>query len=192
MGICVKPTGLTKYKVEIPQYIVDLCQEAAFEKDVSNYAPGRLRCWFPYEAPLSPKRPWIKQDDHHAIEFWIREELSKITDWQPEVFLITNACTKKVGISWHRDAFYADYEAWGINIVGQSEFGYEDGYPEYHWSEDRLEPTKFKTILEPGDLLQFNCKNRHRANPLTEKRISIQMWRVSKRARKDWEKINAT
>jgi hypothetical protein len=71
-----------------------------------------------------------------------------------------------VAIDWHRDAAYAHATAW-LLALGTSTFEIEDRSGEIQ---------SFK--LTGGELLQFDCKCRHRAVDVDPQRIGIGIWQA--------------
>lgn len=100
-------------------------------KDVSSYAPGRMRTWMPYEAPLDtttnknkPFTPGVLHD-----ELWqFIVDLCHKHGMQAQTCLIS----KGGNIKPHRDTTYADAWAMGINL----------GVCNWHISSTRREPSQ--------------------------------------------------
>jgi hypothetical protein len=145
--------------------------------DVSNYAKGRLRTWIRTEPPLSPKAKERPGEIDITDKLWTR--LEDIIEWKFDYCLVTySGSVKAIGITPHRDSSFAAYEAMGLNVSGTCKFRY--------WNErngfDAVKPTNsfppnepasHVFDLVPGDLVRFNCKNVHSAEP------SIDRWNMN-------------
>lgn len=147
--------------------------------DVSKYAQGRLRAWLGVEPTLtSPTR--LLQG--MPVERRYLERLAEIIGWQFDYCLATySGDVEAKGITAHRDASYADYEGWGLNVSGEAEFKYWEGRQSFGYSPCVREytaqdpPTQILT-LKPGDVTRFNVKNLHAATP-GAKRWALNFWR---------------
>lgn len=154
------------------------------EPDVSNYARGRQRCWLETEAPLSMSRPW--QDGHHDawLWTWIREHV-----WdKAELGLVAYG---PVGISAHRDAWYAGWEAVTINLGEVEAWMYCPQYSDYCYGPQQ---DAHEWMLHPrvGEVYRFNPKNPHAViNPAND-RWSINLWTISTKARAAYEQFRAS
>jgi hypothetical protein len=106
--------------------------------DVSNYAPGRRRSWFPYEAPLAESLDFQLGLQDEKIWIFVRNICSTF-NWEPELGLVS----KGGSISSHRDASYADFRSIGINL-GKVTWCYERIYPGFGWArpEDCINPSE--------------------------------------------------
>lgn len=152
--------------------------------DVSNYARGRLRCWFRTEPPLSPTRPFLPGlpvDD----QVWSR--LAELVEWDFDYALVTYSGDERAaGIRPHRDASYADYEARAIHISGECRFDYWMGREAFGCAASKREhlpgrdPPTHQLLLSPGDVVRFNCKNLHAATPGV-RRWNLNLWRQKER-----------
>lgn len=147
--------------------------------DVSNYARGRQRAWLQVEAPLGNTRPWQPGVRDERLWNWILENI-----WaEAELGLVAYG---QVGIRPHRDASYADYEARSINLGEIEGWWYEPGYSDFGPGPQTIRHA-LTYKLAPGDVIRFNCKNQHAViNPAPD-RWSINLWRVSDRARARFE-----
>lgn len=156
--------------------------------DVSNYAKGRMRVWLFAEWDLKNKKFIHAPQSHIGLDILDKanQVLRLYTDWQAEIGLLTFSTDKEVGITYHRDDSYADYESWGINLSGDCKFYYKHGYPEFRYSKERDEEKEEVIELVSGDIYQFNCKNLHQAMP-SKNRWALNLWRVSDRALPLWE-----
>lgn len=149
--------------------------------DVSNYARGRQRAWLGIEPTLtSPTRHL--QGVAVATEYLDR--LANLIGWRFDYCLATYSGDGEegVGITPHRDASYADYEAWGWNLCGTAEMRYWMGRecfgrgPTVKEHDPRQDPPTDVLQLQPGDVLRFNCKNLHAAYP-SPRRWNLNFWR---------------
>lgn len=87
-----------------------------------------------------------------------------------------------VGISLHRDATYAGWTAYGVNLGEPTVFGYEEIYEQYGYGPCRAGGAPVTEItLEPGDVYRFNPKNRHGVlSEITAARWNINLWTLKK------------
>jgi len=140
--------------------------------DVSNYAVGRQRLWLKVEPPLGnqPYKPGFPIND----KIW--ERLQEIIEWKFDYCLVTYSGDDAIGIRPHRDSSYADYEAMGLNISGTCKFSYWNSRKSFGFSKS-TEPNEFIVLdLKPGDLIRFNCKNLHSAEPSPD-RWNMNFWK---------------
>lgn len=152
--------------------------------DVSNYAKGRRRSWLQYEGPLSDERSFEPGIQDERIWNYVTKLCSKF-DWEPELGLISRGGK----ITRHRDAAYADFRSIGINL-GKVTWCYERIYPMYAWvpSEQTLNPTEISKIeMTGGEVFEFNCKNPHWTENVDPDRWGINLWRVSRKKRSEFE-----
>lgn len=150
------------------------------KSDVSNYAKGRQRCWLQAEAPLG-SQPWVPGIKDDRLWSWIKK-----TIWsEAEVGLIAYG---PVGISLHRDASYADYEARSVNLGEIKAWQYEPSYSTFGYGPQTLRPV-MNLLLAPGEVIRFNCKNRHAAVDPAPDRWSINLWKVSPKMRSAYEAV---
>lgn len=137
--------------------------------DVSRYARGRLRAWLRVEPTLtSPTRrlPGVPVDDR----VWSR--LGELLGRPFDYCLVTySGDDQAIGIGPHRDAAFADFEAFGLHASGEARFDYWMGRPAFGFAPDarafdpaRDDPTH-SLVLSPGQVVRFNCKNLHAATP---------------------------
>jgi hypothetical protein len=146
--------------------------------DVSNYAKGRLREWVNLEPTLtSPTRLLTSK---LQLSTKIIARLKELIEWDFRFALITYSGDKiATGISKHRDASYADYEAMGLNL-GEARFDYWMERESFGYSRGSVAETKDPTqslILRPGEVIRFNCKNPHACSP-SLKRWNINFWKA--------------
>jgi hypothetical protein len=151
-------------------------------QDVSNYAKGRLRCWLGIEPALfSPFN--IKPAVNVSLPILTR--IREILGWDFQFALVTYSGDEEaIGISPHRDAGYADYEAYSINVSGEAKFDYWCDRQSFDGSHRGklirtsgiTDPTH-SLILKPGEVTRFNCKNLHSCTP-SAKRWNINFWKA--------------
>jgi len=150
--------------------------------DVSNYAKGRRRTWLQYEAPLSPSQRWKQGDKDQYLWDFVLTTMAPYGA-VPELGLVS----KGGQIEFHRDAAYAEFKAFAINL-GRVTWEYEQSYPQYNWVSDKLliRPPKLMTFeMTGGEVFQFNSKNRHRAINADPERWAFNMWNIKPQARED-------
>lgn len=156
--------------------------EAHLGVDVSNYAKGRRRTWLQYEAPLSPSQRWKHGDKDEYLWDFILTTLAPY-GIVPELGLVS----KGGQIDFHRDAAYAEFKAFAINL-GFVTWEYLLGYPMYSWvpKSQMIDPPKLISYdMQGGEVFQFNSKNQHRAiNPHPE-RWAFNMWNIKPQAKED-------
>jgi hypothetical protein len=149
--------------------------------DVSRYARGRLRAWLQTEPTLT--KPW-RDLPGIPVGDKVMGALAERIGWEFDYCLVTYSGDGDAGtgIHPHRDASYADYEAYGLHLTGECRFDYWMGRPSYGFSPETRnlnplqdEPTH-RLILQPGDVVRFNCKNIHSATP-GPARWNINFWR---------------
>lgn len=152
--------------------------------DVSNYAPGRSRVWFPYEAPLSEARDYQLACQDDKIWTFVKNICSTF-DWEPELGLVSKGGT----INPHRDAAYADFRTIGINL-GRVTWCYSKAYPMYKWvpEEHQVNPPEITKIeMTGGEVFEFNCKNLHWTEDVDPDRWAFNLWRISTKGRPKFE-----
>jgi hypothetical protein len=153
--------------------------------DVSNYAKGRLRAWLKYEPTLTRDvrvLPGIPVEER----FW--KALQDRIGWEFDFALVTYSGDGREGqgILPHRDASYADYEAYSLHLTGECRFDYWQGRDSFGAGPSRVQhnpavdaPTESK-LLAPGQVVRFNCKNVHAAVP-GPGRWNINFWKGKRR-----------
>jgi hypothetical protein len=152
--------------------------------DVSNYAPGRSRVWFPYEAPLSEARDYQLACQDDKIWTFVKNICSTF-EWEPELGLVS----KGGSISPHRDAAYADFRSIGINL-GRVTWCYSKAYPMYKWvpEEHQINPPEITKIeMTGGEVFEFNCKNLHWTEDVDPDRWAFNLCRISTKGRPKFE-----
>ena len=152
--------------------------------DVSSYASGRRRLWFPYEAPLSDYRNYQVACQDEII--WAHMKyICSAFNWKPELGLVSKGGT----ITPHRDAAYADFRSIGINL-GKVTWCYSRSYPMYSWvpKNQQLDPPEVSKIeMIGGEVFEFNCKNLHWIENVDPDRWGFNLWRISKKGRSKFE-----
>jgi hypothetical protein len=147
--------------------LIPLC-EPALRLDVSNYARGRRRVWLNIEPSLTPKvtvAPALPAPPELCAE------LADAAEWRFDWALVTHSGDDAAGIRPHRDAAFAAPIAVGLNLVGRCRFDY--------W-ENALDAPRQPTtslMLEPGDVVKFDCKKLHAATP-EPGRWNVNLWRA--------------
>jgi hypothetical protein len=148
-------------------------------EDPSGYAKGRLRVWLGTEPSLSdPKvsRPGLPLSDT------VRSILESLIGWRFDYCLVTCSGSRSAGILPHRDASFADYEAFGLNLVGEATFSYWNDRQSFGKSggtglAPSSGPPTHVIQMTPGTLVRFNCKNVHACSPGPD-RWGLNFWRA--------------
>lgn len=148
--------------------------------DVSGYARGRLRAWLEVEPSLTnpvTHRPGL------PVGSSTLNALATLIDWRFDYCLVTfSGDEQPIGITPHRDARYADFEARGLNVCGSCVFDYWEGRrsfgrgPAHKEYDPKTDAPTSRLQLKPGDCLRFNCKNLHAASPSAD-RWALNFWR---------------
>lgn len=156
---------------------------SSLRPDVSGYARGRMRAWLGVEPSLTDP---VRLRSGVQVNDLVRRRLADAVDWIYDYALVTySGDTTPIGITPHRDARYADYEAIGLNVSGICEFRYWEGRQSFGKSRSVVEhtpsvdPPTHTLTLQPGDCVRFNCKNFHSAAPSAD-RWNINFWRARK------------
>lgn len=152
-------------------------------EDVSSYARGRKRAWLNIEPTLT--NPVRELPAVYVPEAYMKALAERI-EWEFDYCLVTfSGVLDAKGIAPHRDASYADYEAYGLNVSGTCLFNYWNGRPSFGEAVEKVvynpkvhKPTH-RFMLEPGEILRFNCKNLHSAEP-SPARWNMNFWRRKK------------
>lgn len=146
--------------------------------DVSRYAAGRMRAWLNVEPSLTSPTTFSRGV---PVGEKVWDRLKEVTGLDFDYCLATYSGDESpIGITPHRDAGFAEFEAWGLNVSGECEFRYWMTKESFGRSRDTLPETESPThtlVLKPGDLVRFNCKNRHAATPGTG-RWNLNFWRA--------------
>lgn len=157
--------------------------KAHLKPDVSGYARGRMRVWLDVEPSLTDP---VRLSKGLPVSEFVKQRLFDLIGWSFDYALVTYSGDEKpIGITPHRDARYADYEAVGLNVSGTCDFSYWEGRKSFGKSRSVVEhhphvdPPTHSLFLEPGDVIRFNCKNLHSAQP-SACRWNINFWRASR------------
>lgn len=145
--------------------------DPVLQQDVSNYAKGRRRAWLNYEPTLV--RDYTINPAHKDERIW--NYFQNLLPGHIDCGLISRG---PVGISMHRDASYAAYKAYGVNLGETVTFGYRECYNDYRWTRNSNNDAPVtEIILQPGDVYEFCCKNPHGIqSEITENRWAINFW----------------
>jgi hypothetical protein len=142
--------------------------------DVSSYAKGRERVWLQAEPTLTRNYSLTKAHGDDRIWSWIIKQI-----WpQADIGLVTRG---PVGIGMHRDATYAGWTAYAINLGEDVTWGYRECYKDYCYGpqDDNAPVTEIK--IKAGQCFKFNPKNQHGVlSEITDKRWSINLWELKK------------
>lgn len=139
------------------------------QPDISSYAPGRMRTWMPYKAPLdttanmnAPFEPGVL---HGELWQWIVDLCHKY-GMKAQTCLIS----KGGNINPHRDTTYADAWAMGINL----------GVCNWHIASDRdSAQTDYSMALNGGEVFSFNTKHVHAVTNAAPDRWAINVWAIA-------------
>lgn len=148
--------------------------------DISRYAKGRQRFWFKAEWDLRHKKfrkaIQIERLDNYLQALGISYDLGMIAYGEN-------------GIHWHRDDSYANFVAYTINLSSKPfEWGYQPNYPGYQYSK-QVDAKKQIYLLQPGDIIKFNCKNPHATLGKDPERWAISLWTVKPKLQEDLLRI---
>lgn len=135
--------------------------------DVSNYAKGRLRCWLGTEPTLTKPARLLPGTE---VDPRVLNRLAELISWPFDFCLATYSGDEiGVGIKPHRDAYFARHEARSLHLSGECLWSY--------W-RDRggIELPHDELLLEPGQVIAFDCKRLHAAAP-GPKRWNLNFWR---------------
>lgn len=148
--------------------------------DVSNYAKGRQRVWLNIEPTLTTPTRLIQSKLQVSDKLITR--LQELIEWPFDFCLVTYSGDETaVGITAHRDAGYADYEAFGLHVSGEAIFDYWCGRETFGYGPTVTEFTAtdeptHSLVLQPGQVVRFNCKNLHACSPGT-RRWNLNFWK---------------
>jgi hypothetical protein len=171
-----KNTGDT---ARLAKWLEEICRPA-LTPDRSKYATGRLRVWLDKEPMLFHPfevKPALQVADG------VMDRLRELINWPFDFCLVTySGDINPAGILPHRDAGYADFEAYGMHVTGDVKFDYWcqrecfGAGPSTGKVDVKGEPSH-SLILRPGDVVRFNCKNQHSASPGV-KRWNLNFWKA--------------
>lgn len=178
----MSPSAVAQIKAHLDDYFTP-----HLGQDVSRYARGRRRLWFPNEAPLSASQHWRTGHRDARVWDWITRTLAA-HNFVPEVALASLGGN----ISEHRDAPYADFVGFGINL-GRATFYYRDVYRGLAWRRDQDEDAPLQRWdLTGGEIIRFNVKNPHFVEDAAPDRWAINCWRISRKERVRYETFLAS
>ena len=140
--------------------------------DVSKYAPNRHRLWLINE-PYLGKQPRLKAAYSDPY-------LNRVIQWlYPgcDTALISyhgqiGGTNSNAQIEYHRDTSFASNTARMLNLGNISHFSYSM----CRRNDDRNACTSF--LLNPGDLIEFDCKHLHACTYAALGRMSLVMWKL--------------
>ena len=170
--------------------------QSSLTADHSSYAPGRQRYWLQAEADLTKANVGKVYKPAVVIpKLW--DYCSKIyseaiahseLDYNPNADLGLVAYGSK-GISWHRDAAYADTPAVSVNLSTENTiWGYEDCRLGYTCKVPNSNPSRKHYKLPPGAVILFNCKNPHAVIKCDDTRYSINIWSIAPKFKQHFNK----
>jgi hypothetical protein len=143
--------------------------------DVSNYAKGRSRVWLEQEPTLVKDYTLSPAYHDERLWKWLTSQLSKY-NWTPQVGLVARG---PVGISLHRDATYAQYMGFNINLGEDIIWQYRECYKQFGYGPADNDAPVVNLEVPKGAVIRFCVKNPHGVgSPITDKRWSINLWRL--------------
>jgi hypothetical protein len=162
-------TQINQFHQYCLEHLVPLMQP-----DISKYAPNRYRLWLLNEPYLGnqPKLSPAYSDPY----------LNRIIQWlYPgcDTALISyhgqaSNFESDAQIKHHRDTSFASPTARMLNLGNVAHFSYSH----YRRNNDPTACTNY--LLNPGDLVQFDCKHLHACTHAASGRISLVMWQLNK------------
>lgn len=140
--------------------------------DVSTYARGRTRCWLQREMPLGPtqrEKPGLRVPVlwDALTDIWMRH-----LPGRPETGL---ACCGEIGITPHRDASYARPVTMSVNL-GPAKW-FHDPRRNGATKGRFVQPHEWQ-VLKGGEVLVFDSKHPHAAQPLDPNRWVVILWQT--------------
>jgi hypothetical protein len=155
---------------EVASYLHDRRSQLA-TPETAKCASGRHNFWLQAEPIYYGSTPYKRAIADDRLWTWIQKIWS---DAQVAQVFYANR-----NIDWHRDASYAKPLARIISL-GNSVFEIESHTGEFSTAiEQRGQTIEFRFdrfTLSGGDVLEFNCKNLHRAASADIDRIGIGLW----------------
>lgn len=140
--------------------------------DVSSYAQGRKRAWLNLQPSFG--RNWSTQPafTDERLSSWLNSIMP--VPW--DLALISRGA----GIRLHRDATYAQPRAFTLNLGAVAVYQYEPTWLDYRLRERDEHAELEAHAIGAGELIEFNCKNRHAAilDADADKRWSINLWQL--------------
>jgi hypothetical protein len=144
--------------------------DSLLEDDVSTYAKGRRRLWLEAEPTLVRNFTLTEAIQDERTWTWLLKNVWPGAD----LGLLSRG---PVGIKMHRDATYAGWEAYGLNLGETVTFGYQECYGSFKYGNQDDSAPITEVILEPGDVFRFNPKNPHGIlSEITDARWAINLW----------------
>lgn len=131
-------------------------RDASATPEKSHCARGRDQYWLQYEPNYNSGKYTAAITDPRLWD-WIKKQIPQ-ADLAQVIF-------GNRGIDWHRDAAYAHATAYLLSL-GTSTF------------ETEIEGKIQSIDLNGGELIRFNCKNKHRAINVAPNRIAIGIWQA--------------
>ncbi len=149
-------------------------------KDVSAYAPGRMRTWLPYEAPLdspnSTAKPFVPGLLHDELWQFIVDICHK------HGMVAQTALVSKGGnIKPHRDTTFAAPWAMGINL-GSCEWFISPTRESSFALDSAGKLSKgdaYHMSLSGGEVFSFNSKHVHAVSNAAPDRWAINVWAIA-------------
>jgi len=167
---------------ETREYLVNLLdREIAplLEKDVSAYAPGRMRAWMPYEAPLDTpanmNKPFVPGILHAELWQFIVDLCAK------HGLKAQTALVSKGGmIAPHRDTTYAAAWAMGINLGACDWYIAPERQGTFSFDNNgNVKGDAYHMSLSGGEVFAFNTKHVHAVRNAAPDRWSINVWAIA-------------
>ena len=141
--------------------------------DRSSYAKGRARCWLQEQPSLSKQwssKPALRDE---RLWGWISRQFPK-WGFEPDVGLVTRG---PVAIRPHRDASYARWMAFMVNLGQEVRWSYRESYKSFRYSEPDESAEPVDLLIPQWAVIRFCCKNPHGVSaPISEDRWSINLW----------------
>ena len=169
--------------VETRQWLVNILENEIapqLVKDVSAYAPGRMRAWLPFEAPLdspnSTAKPFVPGILHGELWQFIVDLCHK------HGMVAQTALVSKGGnIKPHRDTTFAAQWAMGINL-GSCDW-YISPTREGSFALDSAgklsKGDAYHMSLNGGEVFSFNSKYVHAVSNAASDRWAINIWAIA-------------
>ena len=142
------------------------------EPDVSRYASGRMRAWLNVQPSFG--RDWTVTPAHED------DRLSRFLDHIIPMPWDLALVSRGSGIRLHRDATYAQPRAFTLNLGAACVYEYENVWRDYSLHSRRNGAPREAHVVNAGELVEFNCKNRHAAilDADADKRWAINIWQL--------------
>lgn len=141
-------------------------------KDVSQYAPKRYRLWLLTEPYLGhqPRLSAAYRDGYlQDVITWLYPGCNTaLISYHGQA----SNFDSNAQINHHRDAGFASASARLLNLGGTADFSYSP----CRRNNDPQHCTSYQ--LNPGDLIEFDCKHLHACTYATPGRIGLIMWQL--------------